>query len=103
LEIDQEINRFIDEGHSTAMKILTENKEKLEFLARTLIEKETLDGKELEKIFNEIALPASKRKVKKTKIPALIKPEAEAERVPQPKKAPAMPRLIPKQTPAAPD
>jgi len=103
LEIDREINRLIEEGYNTASKVLTENKSKLVQLAEKLIDKETLDEKDLEKVFSEIAPPKPKGKVRKTTKLARIKPVGEAERVSQIKKAPAVPRLVPKQTPATPD
>ena len=86
-----------------AKEILTKNKSKLVLIAEKLIAQETLEGKELEKIFNELALPKRARKVRKTTTPAPVKPAAETVRALKPKKAPAMPRLVPKQTPAAPD
>ena len=97
--IDDEINKLIQEAHETARKILTENKSKLKLLAQKLIDQETLEGEELEKIFNELALPKRVRKVKKTTTPAPVKPVGEAEPVPKPKEAPGVPRLVPKQTP----
>jgi cell division protease FtsH len=101
--IDQEINRIIKEAHNTALTILTKNKSKLKALAKKLIEQETLEGEELDKVFVEIGLAKPKPKVKKTKTPEPVKPVAEGERVLQPKKVPGVPRLIPKQSPAGPD
>jgi cell division protease FtsH len=101
--IDDEVNVAIQEARETARKILTENKSKLNLLAKKLIAQETLEGNELEKVFNELAIPKSARKVRKTSTPAPIKPKAEAEKAPKPKEAPVVPRLVPKQTPAAPD
>jgi cell division protease FtsH len=101
--IDDEVNVAIQEARETARKILTENKSKLNLLAKRLIAQETLEGEDLEKAFNELAIPKSARKVRKTTTPAPIKPKAEAEKAPKPKEAPVVPRLVPKQTPAAPD
>jgi len=101
--IDTEVDRVIQEAHQTATKILTENKPKLKLLAKRLIAQETLEGGDLEKTFNELALPKRTRKVRKTTTPEPVKPVAEAEPVLKPKKAPAVPQLVPKQTPAAPD
>ncbi len=101
--IDDEVNRVIQEAYDTATKILTKNKSKLVRLAKKLIAQETLEGKELEKIFDGLNLPVSKKKVRKTTTPAPVKPSAEIEKEPGLKKAPAVPRLVPKQTPAAPD
>jgi hypothetical protein len=102
-QIDEEVQKIIQQAHETARKILTDNKSKLNLLAKKLIAQETLEGEELEKIFNELALPKAKRKVKRTTIPAPVKPEAEVKPVPKHKEAPTVPRLVPKQTPAAPD
>ncbi len=101
--IDDEINRVIREAQEMAKKILTENKAKLVSLAQRLIEKETLEGAELEKVFNELSLPTPKKRVRKTKTPAPVKPVGEAEITPKPKKVPGVPRLVPKQTPAGTD
>jgi cell division protease FtsH len=102
-QIDEEVQRIIDEAHDTARKVLTENKAKLELLAKRLIEKETLEGESLEGVFNELSLPASGKRVRKTKVPAPVKPTEEAVTSPKLKKTPGVPRLVPKQTPAGPD
>ncbi|MEE8162985.1 MAG: ATP-dependent zinc metalloprotease FtsH [Anaerolineae bacterium] len=47
-EIDREVRGFIDEAHSRAREILTTYRDKLIALAQRLIEKETLEGAELE-------------------------------------------------------
>ena len=52
-KIDAEVNRIIQEAHETALKVLTENRPKLEQLAQALLVKETLEGDELDKVFNE--------------------------------------------------
>jgi len=101
--IDDEVSKAIQEARETARKILTGNKSKLELLAKNLIAQETLEGEELEKVFNELGPPKPKRKVRKTTKLARIKPATEAEKTPKLKKAPAVPRLVPKQTPATPD
>jgi cell division protease FtsH len=101
--IDDEVNRVIREAQERAKRILTENKSKLVSLAKKLIEKETLEGAELEKVFDELSLPAPKKRVRKTKTPEPVKPVGEAEIIAQPKKVPGVPRLVPKQTPAGTD
>jgi cell division protease FtsH len=101
--IDDEVNKVIQEAHETASRILTDNKSKLMKLAEKLIAQETLEGEGLEKVFDELGLSKRVRKVRKTTTPAPIKPTSEAEKAPKPKEAPAVPRLVPKQTPAAPD
>jgi cell division protease FtsH len=99
--IDKEVNRIIWEAHETARSILTGNQEKLEQLAAKLITQETLEGEELERVFGEIGVAERQPVVKKTTVPEPVKPIAEGEPVVQPKKVPGVPRLVPKQTPAA--
>lgn len=49
-EIDDEVRKMIDEAYAKATKLINENRDKLEALAKTLLEKETMDGIEVEKI-----------------------------------------------------
>jgi cell division protease FtsH len=51
--IDSEVNLIIKQAHETAFRILGENRPKLEQLAKTLLEKETLEGEDLDAVFNE--------------------------------------------------
>ncbi|MCK5577719.1 MAG: hypothetical protein KAI14_05320, partial [Dehalococcoidales bacterium] len=52
--IDEEVHNIIQQAHETARDMLSKNKQKLTSLAEKLITRETLEGKELEAIFNEI-------------------------------------------------
>jgi cell division protease FtsH len=49
-EIDKEVRRIIDECYSRAKQILEANRDKLEVIARALLEKESLDAEELERL-----------------------------------------------------
>jgi cell division protease FtsH len=100
-QIDEEVQGIIEGAHKTARAILTKNRKKLERLAMELINKETLEGTGLEQLFSDLGLAKPAEKIKKTTIPVPIKPVAEGEPVIQPKKATAVPSLVPKQTPAA--
>ena len=51
--IDEEVNRIIQEAYTRAKAILTENKPKLVQIAERLLVKETLEGDELDALFNE--------------------------------------------------
>ena len=51
-QIDTEVNRIIQAAHATALKVLTENQAKLVQLAQALLEKETLEGPDLDAVFN---------------------------------------------------
>jgi cell division protease FtsH len=53
LQIDGEVNSFIDQAYQTATKVLTDHKDRLVHLAQVLMVKENLEGEELEIAFNE--------------------------------------------------
>lgn len=48
--IDSEIKRIISEAYAKAKKILTDNRDKLELLSKTLLEKETLESDEVRQL-----------------------------------------------------
>jgi cell division protease FtsH len=60
-QIDQEVRRLVDEAYKRARKILEENRERLETIARTLIEKETLEKEELLALLEGRELPGEER------------------------------------------
>jgi cell division protease FtsH len=41
--VDNEVRRIVDESHRDVVKLLTENRERLDSLAKALLEHETLD------------------------------------------------------------
>jgi cell division protease FtsH len=49
-QIDAEIKRIIDEGYKTAQAIIETRRDKLEIIAKALLEYETLDGTQVEEI-----------------------------------------------------
>ncbi|MCP3032137.1 ATP-dependent zinc metalloprotease FtsH [Halobacillus sp. A1] len=56
-DIDTEVQKFITDSYARAKEILTENKDKLELVANTLLEVETLDATQIESLFNKGRLP----------------------------------------------
>ncbi len=48
--IDVEVDRIIQESYDRARSILSENQEKVEFLVKALLEKETLNGEEIDEV-----------------------------------------------------
>ncbi|APQ16466.1 ATP-dependent zinc metalloprotease FtsH [Maribacter hydrothermalis] len=52
-KIDAEISKIIEEQYQRAIKVLTDNKDKLTTLAERLLEKEVIFKEDLEKIFGE--------------------------------------------------
>jgi cell division protease FtsH len=57
--IDEEIRAIIDSNHERAMKVLEDNKEILETLAKELMEKETISGAELKQKFESLKREAT--------------------------------------------
>ncbi|MBN8548041.1 MAG: ATP-dependent zinc metalloprotease FtsH [Deltaproteobacteria bacterium] len=51
-EIDAEVKRIIDTQHEVARKIISENLDKLHALAKAVLEKETLDANDIERLVN---------------------------------------------------
>jgi len=100
--IDEEIDKIIRKAHKVARKILTENKPKLVQIAERLVISETLEAEVLEALFNE-GVPSPESEVAVTPAPAPVTAEPGARVKPVTRKAPAMPHLLPKQTPATPD
>jgi cell division protease FtsH len=56
-EIDLEIQRFIKESYERARQILTDNREKLELIAQTLLDVETLDAAQINSLVEHGKLP----------------------------------------------
>ncbi len=50
IKIDEEVRRIVEEAYETAKSILQEHEDLLHKIAETLIDKETLDGKEIDAI-----------------------------------------------------
>ncbi len=50
--IEEEVQRFIQEGYDWALKIITENEDEFERLAQGLLEYETLTGEEIKRVMN---------------------------------------------------
>jgi len=49
-EIDHEVRRLIDEGYSRAKELITSHRDKVEVIAKALLEYETLDGNQINEI-----------------------------------------------------
>jgi cell division protease FtsH len=56
-EIDQEMQRIIKESYERARKILSENRDKLNLIANTLLEVETLDADQIKHLVDNGVLP----------------------------------------------
>jgi len=56
-QIDGEVQRIVNEAHETALRMLTENRERLDRVAGILMEIESLDQEDFEKVWNGEELP----------------------------------------------
>ena len=53
VEIDEEVKRIVFDAYATAKNLLTENRDILETFAKALLEKETMDGPEIDALIRE--------------------------------------------------
>jgi cell division protease FtsH len=54
IEIDEEVKRIVLEAYNFSKGLLLNNKDILDALAKALLEKETMDGEEIEKLIKEV-------------------------------------------------
>lgn len=59
-KVDEEIKRICQEGLDTAKKLVKENREILDYIAKELIEKESLEKTEFEEILKQFNIPIKK-------------------------------------------
>ena len=64
--IDAEVGRLVSDAYARAKKLIGDNRDKLELLATTLLERETMDGRDVERLLgleredaNDVELPKS--------------------------------------------
>ena len=66
-EIDKEVRKIIDNAHEEARKILTEKRQDVILIAKTLLEKETITAEEIQGILNDKTVTDIIKKPKKKK------------------------------------
>ncbi len=96
--IDEEINNIIEKAYTTAKNILIENRPKLVQLAQALLIKETLEGEEIETLFEEPV--ASSSGTPPPPVPAPAEAAGKTNPEPRPQRTPSISPPIPKQAPA---
>ncbi|WP_062201037.1 ATP-dependent zinc metalloprotease FtsH [Massilibacterium senegalense] len=87
-EIDREIQRIIKECYERARKILTDNRDKLELVAKTLMEVETLNAEQIRHLVNTGELPEGPGlsvKNEEEQVKVNIKSQEEKENTPEEK------------------
>jgi len=104
LEIDREVNVLIEASYKVAKDLLVKNKAKLVEIADLLLERETLDGDDLDALFEKKRSPAKPPKPTKAKpVPVVVTGEtAEAPvRKPRARKAPVVHPVFPEPIPGS--
>ena len=48
--IDAEVKKLVDEAYARAERLINDNREKLETLATALLEKDSMDGRDIEEL-----------------------------------------------------
>jgi len=93
-EIDREVRRLVDEAYARAGEILRRNRQKLDVIAKTLIEKETLEKEELLALL-EGRVPESRPSPEAVPTPAEEQPQREPGHVRAPKPLKGKPAIQP--------
>jgi cell division protease FtsH len=93
-EIDDEVRRIIDHAYGTAKRVLTQNRAKLDQLARKLMDVETIEGEDLQALFNaptDVDVPIGVEEPPAPETPPAAEDKAPAEGPsPQPKLKPGV-------------
>ncbi|HEY5038576.1 MAG TPA: cell division protein FtsH, partial [bacterium] len=80
--IDAEVRRIVEDGHKRALDILKKNRKFLKIMAEALLEREILDGSEVDAIMAGKKLPSKPPSNHPTK-PSMPTPSAPAEVIPK--------------------
>ena len=83
VKIDKEVDKLINDAYERATKLVNDNRVKLELIAETLLERETLDGRDVEEIVEHgrILSEAERKEIDAKKEPEEgDQPEAEAKK-----------------------
>ncbi|MFB3895482.1 MAG: ATP-dependent zinc metalloprotease FtsH [bacterium] len=78
IAIDAEVRSIIDQCYQRAKSLVREHKDKLKIIADALLERETLDHDDVEKLMNGEELPPLKTNSGPEPVPASAKPESAA-------------------------
>ena len=80
---DLEIDRILDEQYERGMRLLTENRDALDEIAKILIEKEKINGKELLAVIAKVNPKLVSEKAMEA-VEAMMAPTADTELTPEP-------------------
>ncbi|MCO6401091.1 MAG: ATP-dependent zinc metalloprotease FtsH [Verrucomicrobia bacterium] len=93
--IDQEVNRMLRDAYAQAIHILQTHRDKLDLIARLLIERETLDGVEVEELLEHGRLLSKSERGDSDATPTAPAPLPVAQRAPEPPVIPPDARTSP--------
>jgi cell division protease FtsH len=100
LSIDKEVKDLVTSAYDRAMNLLKDNRDKLDLLAKALLEYETLDRDDINTLLDSGEVPISrKKKFEATRKAASHRPSSEQEAPPRPQEGsrPSPPDLAPGQ------
>jgi len=83
MEIDQEIKRIVSESYERAKTLLSENLDALHRIAQALLERETLEEEDIDRLLRGEELPPLMEKPETASKPSKAEPEKEKEKKPE--------------------
>ncbi|MDW8365958.1 MAG: cell division protein FtsH, partial [Abditibacteriales bacterium] len=89
-QIDKEIRALVEQCYARAKELIENNRDKLERIVAALLEKETIDGDELDAIVNGVERPGTPPPTAAAPIAPDVPPESEPRRTPQPRPQPGL-------------
>ena len=75
IKIDQEVRRIVDDGYKAAVDVISNNREALDKIATTLLEREVLDANEIQMIIEGKELPTKAAAPREDEVQKVLKPE----------------------------
>jgi len=105
-KIDAEVRKLVDEAHRTATEIITTHRGVLDDLAAALIEKETVDSKDLDAVWGHLpswtGAKVKRAVARKPKVARVVKPRTSAKASATSTSAPSDPPKRSRRAPSAP-
>jgi len=75
IKIDQEVRRIVDDGYKAAVDVLSNSRDTLDKIARTLLEREVLDANEIQMLIEGKELPVKAAPPREEEVQKVLKPE----------------------------
>lgn len=91
--IDKEVRRLIEDAYTKTEEMLTQHMDKLHLIAETLLERETLEGAELNELLKSGKI-GEKPQAQDDEEPPAVSPSTPSETVTEPGENPASPKIV---------